>query len=606
MAASVYPLDNCLHPIKVVKDGVVNYYRCGHCSLCRCSAISRWRSRLVSHIECGLYITLFITLTYSNKHLPLVHLGDDNRIIDITHTRFNRGKFANGSFVRESVLDTKQFSRHSNLLDYVFPNDIPHWVISRHNDNYTFDDSNTFAICLRSDIQNFIKKLRRLISSHDSLAGECSEIGYFICSEYGPETFRPHYHGLLFFRSPLVAKLCNDSLINEAWGKQAISSNTDESKVSQYVNTANVASYVSKYVTVDDSLSRSVFLPAFQPFHLQSTRTPIGSLSAVDNLVYDSIDKNTPFRVRTFIDSKTHEVVTYDEPYNLSFWRRYFPYLPFRNLISPFQLREIFIFLSGFSDVNELPNYYNYLRSHYGLDTIYDDTQRFKLKSLIVRERYNPIDGDKIYYMPTPDTLWRGLGASRPWSEEPSIVLTRSCRFKITPSDVFKRLYGHIPFKYLLLGIPRMRSFCRAVVRIMNSPDFLPLRNPLDFYNYYVSHETVLFNFKIRSFYNSCNDYLARQSFVFTPQLCFYLYPSLRESLPEELSLLTLDEYTYYDNYLYDNFGLSLSDFYVDDNLLKPSDYSDPFLNDAYFRARCTLLDFKSLRKYNHDLLRCC
>lgn len=60
------------------------------------------------------------------------------------------------------------------------------------------------------DVQLFLKRLRKRFNSRS--------LRYFIVSEYGDHTFRPHYHGLLFFnnvqRSPNIYDIIENSWQN--------------------------------------------------------------------------------------------------------------------------------------------------------------------------------------------------------------------------------------------------------------------------------------------------------------------------------------------------------------------------------------------------------
>lgn len=95
------------------------------------------------------------------------------------------------------------------------------------------------------DLQLFLKRLRgklqRLIeNASNPLKNE--KIKYYITSEYGPTTFRPHYHGI-FFNLPDINVL--DVLIQEAWTHGFIKIGT--------VTPASIA-YVTKYcITKQDS-----------------------------------------------------------------------------------------------------------------------------------------------------------------------------------------------------------------------------------------------------------------------------------------------------------------------------------------------------------------
>ena len=51
-----------------------------------------------------------------------------------------------------------------------------------------------FSVCKRH-VQNLLKRLR---TSYFRMYGVKADIKYFITSEYGPRTFRPHYHGIIF------------------------------------------------------------------------------------------------------------------------------------------------------------------------------------------------------------------------------------------------------------------------------------------------------------------------------------------------------------------------------------------------------------------------
>lgn len=61
----------------------------------------------------------------------------------------------------------------------------------------------------KRDVQLFLKRLRKSI--------EPFKIRYFLVSEYGPKTYRPHYHMLLFNFPCLLKSKLND-ILKDAWG----------------------------------------------------------------------------------------------------------------------------------------------------------------------------------------------------------------------------------------------------------------------------------------------------------------------------------------------------------------------------------------------------
>lgn len=61
----------------------------------------------------------------------------------------------------------------------------------------------------KRDIQLFLKRLRKNFSA--------GELRYYIVSEYGDHTFRPHYHGLFFFQHPPQNERILYDTISNAW-----------------------------------------------------------------------------------------------------------------------------------------------------------------------------------------------------------------------------------------------------------------------------------------------------------------------------------------------------------------------------------------------------
>lgn len=106
----------------------------------------------------------------------------------------------------------------------------------------------------KRDIQLFLKRLRKKLGNG---------VRYFICSEYGPTTLRPHYHGLLFnVPQHLLRHL--DETIFEKWQKGFTSSSPCNPSRVRYV-----AKYVNSFSSIPDYYPR--------PFTMCSLRPAIGS-----------------------------------------------------------------------------------------------------------------------------------------------------------------------------------------------------------------------------------------------------------------------------------------------------------------------------------------
>lgn len=109
----------------------------------------------------------------------------------------------------------------------------------------TYDDEhipieNDIPCVDKRDVQLYLKRLRKSISPYFT-------VRYFLCSEYGMKTFRPHYHAVLFFRL--------NSVYSSEWRDSYLSLLSKEvvDKWQQgfcYVGTCTPQSisYVAKYV----------------------------------------------------------------------------------------------------------------------------------------------------------------------------------------------------------------------------------------------------------------------------------------------------------------------------------------------------------------------
>lgn len=116
------------------------------------------------------------------------------------------------------------------------------------------------VVCKR-DIQNFFKRLRKRFQG--------SKIRYFLVSEYGPLTLRPHYHFLLFglpilYSNEIKQKCFVTRQIEKVWSN----GNVMVDSVTQ-----GRISYVTKYMSCTTDLPE--YLP--KPFRLMSTRPALGS-----------------------------------------------------------------------------------------------------------------------------------------------------------------------------------------------------------------------------------------------------------------------------------------------------------------------------------------
>lgn len=119
---------------------------------------------------------------------------------------------------------------------------------------------NQFAVpsVSKRDIQLFFKKLRKKLFT----LGYIAPLRYFLVSEYGPTTLRPHYHALIF-NLPLLSQ---NKYLQKVKISQIIEKEWNNGFVKVDPVTHSRISYVTKYI------SCVTFLPDYypKPFRLMS------------------------------------------------------------------------------------------------------------------------------------------------------------------------------------------------------------------------------------------------------------------------------------------------------------------------------------------------
>lgn len=488
---TILPLDRCLHPTKVIEADGVHFYPCGHCLACKKAYHTRWRQRLIHELQTPNTYPLFITLTYSNEHLPLVSIDPStNEIKSISYTKFGSGSDWN-KFRRLKCSEYfyNRFGRQWYYLsDHDYTKDFPHYVVSRVNDNIIYDKTYTFGICLRKDVQDFIKRLRSGLSRNPSFKYNDTSFTYFICSEYGPQTHRPHYHGILFFRNYEVAQYCNDTFIARCWRKSDKCSNSEREPISKPITfSKGVASYVSKYVTCDTPLPSILDNPLFRPFHLQSNSTPIGSNALSYSDIFDKVQKGDILYHSKFYVKKSCEFVSVDLPYPSSVWSRVFPRFLFEQSLSDSTLlllfRRIFDFVAYDGSPRPIPNLVSELNEKYGIGKIVNNSEK-----ITHRVRKYDYFCEFLNY-PTYEDFYYHYG------------YLFGCS-RVTYADVFFRLVDDSNFiDYYLFGIPHNRTAVLKIIQAaLNCPECYP--NSEIYFDLFKRFRSLHFSTTLRSHIN--------------------------------------------------------------------------------------------------------
>lgn len=121
---------------------------------------------------------------------------------------------------------------------------------NEENVPYIQTDEGAIRVALLSDVSSFIKRLRK--SLYGSKKGD---LRYFAVSEYGPKTFRPHFHVLLFGLPPQTIRILT-RIIEKAWLFQGFISVSNV--------TRNRIRYCAKYCLCDSVLPHAITSSGFK------------------------------------------------------------------------------------------------------------------------------------------------------------------------------------------------------------------------------------------------------------------------------------------------------------------------------------------------------
>lgn len=215
---------------------------CGKCPTCLQSKAASRSARIRNNIRDG-QVCLFVTLTYQNKFVPFVfrkHIDcqyNELNIYRCCDVRYKR--VGSGADYTQELVSVSNF----HVLDSL-------WMFDSYPDDFgNLCDLKNFkgriGVCYYPDVQNFFKRLRQNLIRHFDYDDKFS---YFVCSEYGGETQRPHFHLLIFIPSSMVETF--KIAIDESWPFN------DKIRCPLYVDIArDAASYVSSYVNCGENLS---------------------------------------------------------------------------------------------------------------------------------------------------------------------------------------------------------------------------------------------------------------------------------------------------------------------------------------------------------------
>lgn len=243
-----YLLSECLHPVKVFNKYTndVIYVPCRHCYSCLKNKSNRDTS-LVMNIASNFKYCYFVFLSYEDQYLPYMELKtvdslDDTRS-NYLFSSINRSLCISVSNGKDRIIEDSPFEFTHSMTSSEYQD-----IVVRSHGRYDFlckrvvyprfeDCDSRIPYCNTTDCQKFLKRLR-----FHSKKKYNEEIRFYGVSEYGPRTYRPHWHLLLFFNSDELASSIQQ-LVSESW-----SYGRANCELSRGGSAAYVASYVNSNV----------------------------------------------------------------------------------------------------------------------------------------------------------------------------------------------------------------------------------------------------------------------------------------------------------------------------------------------------------------------
>lgn len=243
-----YLLSECLHPVKVLNKYTndIIYVPCGHCYSCLKNKSNR-DTALAMNISSHFKYCYFVWLSYEDQYLPYMELKSVDPLDDLRSNyvfssidRNLRIHIPNG---KDRIINDTPFEFTHSMTSREYQD-----IVVKSHGRYDFlrkcviyphfeDCDNRIPYCNTSDCQKFLKRLR-----FHSKNKYNEEIRFYGVSEYGPRTFRPHWHLLLFFNSDELSSTIRQ-LVSESW-----SYGRTTCELSRGGSSAYVASYVNSNV----------------------------------------------------------------------------------------------------------------------------------------------------------------------------------------------------------------------------------------------------------------------------------------------------------------------------------------------------------------------
>lgn len=415
---------SCSNPKRVFNKYINEYIwvPCGECHICKNRKAAHYTDLLererTQHSYC-----FFVTLTYSDELIPKLSFGD----------------FCEDYQKRDLKSAVFYGNRADDDICIPYTDFFPPLELGASYDDADIDFFESWIrygylpIVSKTDVQKFLKRLNKYI--HDKITFKYKNFRYFIVSEYGSTTFRPHYHGIFYLDNAELADKF-EGCITASWQNGIIDCKPVENSACGYC-----AQYINKcsdlpYVYQNSKIS---------PFFLCSRNPFIGSFSECPENDAEIVNKSIVTICRR---EKPNSSKFVSVPLLSSYQNRLFPKCPSYCSVTDsvrielysasrrFNCRTLKNFLMDVFDYISSPlhtEFCEYLRGKLSFKVQYDEY--FKL------EKHDPM---VLFDEMSFNWLRRLYYFSRK-------VACQACRFKISIMEYFEKIKEYYSNKEMYL-----------------------------------------------------------------------------------------------------------------------------------------------------------
>lgn len=405
-------LFGCLSPVAIEdeKHGCKMVVPCRKCAYC----LDVRKNELCAMIEREMnnprnQSVYFMDLDYNNHSLPVYHLD-----------KFTNKWVSNRSYYTRKLKDGTECSFYPPLE----VDEVDRFYLPQNYKKYPY----AFGHLCYSDITKLFRNVKarfvvdtqrgtvkHLFESYEEL-----QFRYFVCGEYGPVTFRPHYHVLLWFPKKYTPDQFNyiRKVFSSCWSFGRFDINT--------LKTEGVGHYVASYITSFANCPKVLQTKSLRPLSRFSTSPIVGAYKCDTEEIREFIRTGVVKRVK--FDAKTSSFI--DDVVPSSFFRRHFPKI------------------RGFSrkDFNDQLQLYSYVYNQYKNGSLkVDVTTLSSLDDLKLKH---------VYFAPYYDKYYNEMVTDWTYSDKyASLVFFKYCvNFNIEPVVLlrsFIKIYSNLQLKSL-------------------------------------------------------------------------------------------------------------------------------------------------------------